>query len=176
MNPKSEPVKSNSEQYQFFLSTFPAKIKNPFLMVILAQRECFLKTLAKYSCGGPPAFKRQRYRVEQNIIPSRPKWFNQSAQFIKSFVRYTWFKNPTIFKASPIFDHTHPIIIKVTFSFHKFVLAGKKSAQFINLFLIQQILESRDLKDGSHFCHQHPKITKVTFRFPEFLSIHKKPI
>ena len=43
------------------------------------------------------------------------KSFNQSVQFIKSFVRYAWFKSPTIFKASPIFGHTHPIIIKVTF-------------------------------------------------------------
>ena len=53
------------------------------------------------------------------------KSFNQSAQFIKSFVRCTWFKSPTIFKALLIFDHTHPIIIKVTFSFHKFVSAYK---------------------------------------------------
>ena len=28
MNPKSGPVKSNSEQYQFYLSTFPAKIND----------------------------------------------------------------------------------------------------------------------------------------------------
>ena len=103
---------------------FKINKKNPYFVVILAQREFFLKTLAKYS--GLPAFKCQR---------DMQKSFNPSAQFIKSFVRYTWFKNPTIFKASPIFDLTHPIIIKVTFSFHKFVSACKKSAQFINSFL-----------------------------------------
>ena len=77
------------------------------------------------------------------------KSFNQSAQFIKSFVRYTWFKSPTIFKASPIFDQTHPIIIIVTFSFHKFVKPCKKWAQFI--IEIQQILESRELKEPRQF-------------------------
>ena len=36
------------------------------------------------------------------------KSFNQSAQFIKSFVRHTWFKkSPMIYKASPIFDYAH---------------------------------------------------------------------
>ena len=34
---------------------------------------------------------------------------------------------------------------------------------------IQQILESRDLKDHTHFYQHHPKIIKVTFGFPEFL-------
>ena len=63
------------------------------------------------------------------------KSFNQSDQCIKSFVRYTWFTSPTIFKALLIFDRTHPIIIKVTFSFHKFVSACKKLAQFIDSFL-----------------------------------------
>ena len=40
------------------------------------------------------------------------KSFNQSAQFIKSFVRHTWFNSPMIYKASSIFDHAYPIIIK----------------------------------------------------------------
>ena len=104
------------------------------------------------------------------------KSLNQSSQFIKSFVRYTWFKNPKIFKALPIFDHTHPIIIKVTFSFHKFVSAWKKSAQFINSFLrYSRFLESQDPKDYT-FYHHDPKIIKVTFGFPEFLSTHQKPV
>ena len=51
------------------------------------------------------------------ITISVQKSFNQSAQFIKSFVRYTWFKSPMIFKPLLIFYHTHTIIIKVTFSF-----------------------------------------------------------
>ena len=33
--------------------------------------------------------------------------------------------------AVPIFDHKHPITIKVTFSFDALVSAFKKSAQFI---------------------------------------------
>ena len=37
------------------------------------------------------------------------KPFNQSSQFIKSFVRYTWFKSLMIDKTSPIFDHAHAI-------------------------------------------------------------------
>ena len=49
------------------------------------------------------------------------KSFNQSTQFIKSFVRYTQFNSPMIYNASPIFEHTHPVIIKVTFSFPKAV-------------------------------------------------------
>ena len=63
------------------------------------------------------------------------KSFNQFGQFMKSFVRYTWFKSPMIYEALPIFDSAYPIIIKITFSFPKFVLAGKKSAHFINSFL-----------------------------------------
>ena len=35
-------------------------------------------------------------------------------------------------KVSPIFDNANPIIIKLTFSFRKFVSACKKSAHFIN--------------------------------------------
>ena len=76
------------------------------------------------------------------------KSFNQSAQFIKLFVRYTWFKSPTIFKAWPIFDHTHPVIIKVTFSFDNF---AKNQPNSLLILDIQQILESWDLKDHGHF-------------------------
>ena len=43
---------------------FKINKKNPYFVVILAQREFFLKTLAKYNCSGPPAFKCERYRVE----------------------------------------------------------------------------------------------------------------
>ena len=84
-------------------------------MVIFAQREFFLKTLAKYNCNGPPAFTCQRYRVVEyySITISMQKSLNQSAQFIKSFVRCIWFKSPMIYKASPIFDHAYPIIIKL---------------------------------------------------------------
>ena len=46
-----------------------------------------------------------------SIAISRQKSFNQSAQFIESFARYTWFKSPMIYTASLIFDHAHPITI-----------------------------------------------------------------
>ena len=45
------------------------------------------------------------------------KPFNQFAHFIKSFVKYTWFKSPMIYKALIIFGYARPVIIKVTFSF-----------------------------------------------------------
>ena len=71
------------------------------------------------------------YSITINMLKS----FNQFAQFIKSFVIYTWFNSPMIYKASPIFDHAHSIIIKVTFSFHKFASTCKKLTHFINSFL-----------------------------------------
>ena len=48
--------------------------------------------------------------------------------------------------------------------FHQFILE------------IQQILESQDLKDHTHFDHQHLKIIKVTFGFPKYLSTHQKSV
>ena len=42
------------------------------------------------------------------------------------------FKGPMISEASPIFNHTHPIIIKATFGFPKFASAYKKSVHFTN--------------------------------------------
>ena len=61
--------------------------------------------------------------------------FNGYAQFIKSFVWYTWLKSPLIYKDSLIFYDAHPIIIKVTLTFPKFVSAWKKSAYSIDSFL-----------------------------------------
>ena len=92
VNPKSllSQILNNTN---FYLSTFPAKVndkifnvnnKNPFLVIILAQREFFLKTLAKYTCSGPQAFKCQRYRVEQNIIPSLLACKNHSINLLNS--------------------------------------------------------------------------------------------
>ena len=54
-----------------------------------------LLAIKEYNCSSPPAFKCQRYREDwpsnQNysINISMQKLFNQSVQFIKSFVRYT---------------------------------------------------------------------------------------
>ena len=105
------------------------------------QKRLFLKHPAKYNCSGLPAFKCQRYTVDW---PSNQKLFHcyqhakiiQSiSQFSKSFMRYTWFKSPMIYNASPIFDYAHPIIVTVTFSFPKFVSTCKKSAHFLNSLL-----------------------------------------
>ena len=82
---------------KFFLSTFQAKINDKTFQnkgktlfwghfwayfVVFAQREFFLKHLAKYNCSGPPAFKCQRYRVDQ---PPNQKLFHhyQHAKFIQ---------------------------------------------------------------------------------------------
>ena len=55
-----------------------------------------------------------------------------------------------IYKASPIFNHVHPIIPKATFSFPIFVSAHAKNQPNSSI-QIQQILESQDLKDHAHF-------------------------
>ena len=136
VNPESQPVKSNSEQYQFLFKYVSSKnqwqhFSKFYFGVIFAQSKFSLKTLAVYNCMSPPAFKCQRFRVhwssDQNhsITINMQKSFYESAQFIKSFVIYNWFKHPMIYKASPIFGYAHPVIIKVTFSFSKFVSACK---------------------------------------------------
>ena len=60
VNPKSL-LSQTLNNNKFYLSTFPAKVngkifninnKNPFIVIILARREFFLKTLAKYPCSG----------------------------------------------------------------------------------------------------------------------------
>ena len=76
------------------------------------------------------------------------KSFNQSIQFIKSIVRYTWFKSPMIYKVSPIFEHAHPVIIEVTFSFLKFVSACKNHLISSIHFEIEQF---QNLRDRAHF-------------------------
>ena len=58
----------------------------------------------------------------------------------------------------PIFDHNHPITIKVTFSFHKFVSTCKKSAQFIHSFMRYSRFSSTKIqKTTPIFYHHHPK-------------------
>ena len=55
----------------------------------------FLKNSGLVQLQAPPVFKCQRYRVDwlsnknYSITISMQKSFNQSAQFIKSFARYT---------------------------------------------------------------------------------------
>ena len=99
-----------------YLSTFSAKIndkflkltKTPIFVVILAQRGFFQKTLAKYNCSGPSAFKCQRYRVEQNIIPSISTCKNHSINSLNSSnhlwditgLRIPWYLRPRPFLAT----------------------------------------------------------------------------
>ena len=56
---------------------------------------------------------------------------NQPNSFIRSW-DIADYRVPTTLKATTIFDHVHPITIKVTFSFPEYVLACKKSARFIH--------------------------------------------
>ena len=100
------------------------------------------------------------------------KSFTQYAQFIKSFGRYTWLKSPVMNKISHIFDYAHPIIIKVSFSFPKFVSECKKSALFMNSFLRYKI--HRTQRTMIIFDLYYRKIIKVTFVFPKFFSTHQK--
>ena len=58
---------------------------------------------------------------------------NQCNSFIHSW-DISDYKVLITLKAAPIFDHAHPITIKVTFSFAEYVLACKKSARFIHSF------------------------------------------
>ena len=140
------------------------KIKRKtYFGVIFAQREFFLKTLEYID------HQSRHYSITINMQKS----FNQSAQFIKSFLRCTWFKSPMIYEASPVFDKVHPIIIKVTFSFPKFLSACKKSAHFIHSWDTADF-RVWDLKGQTHIWP--PKIIKVIFGFPEFLSMHQKSI
>ena len=95
-------------------------------------------------------------RVEYySITISIPKPFNQSAQFIKLCVTYTWFKSTMFFKTSPIFHHAHPIIIKVTFGFPEF-LSYQKSV--INNFWLSRILF---LSHQVNFIRGHSKSTLI---------------
>ena len=56
---------------------------------------------------------------------------SKSAQFINSFLRYSRFWGPMKKNvALPIFDHGHPKIMEITFSFFEIGLACKKN-QFI---------------------------------------------
>ena len=64
--------------------------------------------------------------------------------------------------------HDHSIIIKVTFSFPKFVSACKKICSIHQVTLeIQHLLGSYDLATPI-FDHEHPKTMTVTSSFPEF--------
>ena len=84
---------------------------------MFAQRELFLKPLAMYNCRGTPAFKYQRYRVGCELFHHY-----EHAKIIWSGCSNSsndlWNKPDLgVYKASPIIDYAHPIIIKVFFSY-----------------------------------------------------------
>ena len=121
MNTKSAQVKSNSTQYQFSKKN-PQK---PSFVVIFTQRVFFLNS----STAVVPQ------HLDAKDTEYRRIWFHhyQFPKIIQSIWSihqiiceiYTWFRSPMIYKALPIFDHAHPMIIKVTFTFPKFVSACK---------------------------------------------------
>ena len=89
-------------QQKSMTKLFKIKKKKTYFGVTFAQRDFFpIKTLAVYNCRGPTEFECQTKHFCITINIQKP--FNQSPQFIKSFVRYTWFKNLLIYRASPIF-------------------------------------------------------------------------
>ena len=93
-----------------------------------------------------------RQTKNYSISINMQKSFNQSAQFIKSFVRHTWFKSHMLYKASLIVDYAYPIFINVTFIFPKLISACKKLAHFINSFLRYSRFKS----------HQTKKVTPIS--------------
>ena len=141
VNPKLWPVRSNSEQYQFlFKYISPATAGVPQHLNVKDTERIGNQT--------------KNYSFTINI----QEQFNQFAQLIKSIVRYTWLKSPMIYKVSPIFDYAHPIIIKVTINFPKFVAACKKISLFHQFILeIEQILEPQGRKGHVHFPSPPPK-------------------
>ena len=89
-------------------------------------------------------------------FPDTYEHAKKSAQFIHSFLRYS--RVPMTLKATPIFDHVHPITIKVTFSFPEYVLVCNMSARLIHSF--------KDQSPMPIFDHNQPKVMKVILNFP----------
>ena len=134
MNPKSRPVKSNSEQYQFLFKYISGKINDKIFQNLPKgnfSQKFWLSTTVVVT-------QHLEVKITEKIIPSLSackKSFHQSTQFIKLIEICLIQESHIIYRVLPIFDHAHSIIIKVTFSFSKFVSACKNSAHFINSFL-----------------------------------------
>ena len=95
--------------------------------------------------------------IKPKIIQALSACKNHSINLLDS-PNHLWDTSDFRVPVSPIFEHSHPIIIKLTFSFPKFVSACKKPAHFFTSFLryIWQILEFQDLRGCAHFDHKHP--------------------
>ena len=116
MNPKSEPVKSNSEQYQFSFKYISSKNqqqnfkikKNPYFGVNFAQKEFFLNTPVMYNCRGHPGSKCQICKADWSLNQKLFRHYQQ-AKIVQSICsirqiicEITWFNSHMIYKASPI--------------------------------------------------------------------------
>ena len=65
-------------------------------------------------------------------FPDTYEHAKKSAQSIHSFLRYS--RVPMTLKTTPIFNHVHPITIKVASSFPEYVLACNMAARLIHSF------------------------------------------
>ena len=78
-----------------------------------------------------------------------------------------------IYKASPISDNANPIIIKVTFSFRKFVWACKKISSFHkSIHKIQQILQPKTWKTTPFLTTTIQKLLKQVLATSIFDKAH----
>ena len=77
--------------------------------------------------------------------------------------------------AMPIFDHTHPRIIEITFSFPEFAPVCKKEVHSINSFLRYSQFKSPMTRLATPISnHAHSKDFWLTFSLSEFVSTCKK--
>ena len=133
-----------------FVDNIWSRLKSPSVKILCCVGSSLInkiKSSMKVS-REPGIWYRVDLAVKPKIIPLLSACKNHSINLlILSFMRYTWFKSPMIYKALPIFDHSHPIIISVTFSVHKSVSACKRY-RFLEM---HQILESQNLKGHAYF-------------------------
>ena len=145
--PNQNLISRTLNNTNFYLSTFTAKIKSkcfqinkkPWFVVIFAQKEFFLKTLAKYNCNGPLAFRCQRYRVEYYSITISMK--NHSINLLNwsnrlwdtPGLRAPWSIRPHPFWTCPFNIHlTFGFPFKATFDYPEFLQKHQKSVYSIN--------------------------------------------
>ena len=112
-----------------------------------------------------------RLVVTPKLIPSLSTCKNHSINLLNSsnqFVRYIWFKSPMIYKASLIFDHHRPKIIKITFSksikllatVNQFNLVSKTKAEFLFIFKLS-FTTTENLGNGKFGALKHDHCVQV---------------
>ena len=104
------------------------------------------------------------------------KSFNQSAQFIKSFVRYTRFKSCMVYEASPIFEYNHPITTSVLMPLSR--LAGVSNFclnSLLRFLLIESILSSQAILFQILLYAFFPPFPWSTLLpFPSYFNFHNR--